>query len=182
MHQLTWDDIALHAGNVPGYPASHNCIRLPLPFAELLYGVTRRGLTVVITNDSSVPVVVHTPIELAPSLSDDQAAARRYSWHPEVSAVGPVSVVVSGRDKRIVVLRNGIEIGTASITIDGPVEATEAFSLTSITDDRVHWLRLPLPGRPAREAAELTTSDRARLHMPEAFRQKLLGILAPGAT
>ena len=34
MNRLTWDGIALHAGNLPGYPASHGCVRLPLEFSE----------------------------------------------------------------------------------------------------------------------------------------------------
>ena len=41
MERLTWQGVALHAGNLPGYPASHGCIRLPLEFAKLLFGVTR---------------------------------------------------------------------------------------------------------------------------------------------
>lgn len=40
MQRLTWDGIALHAGNLPGYPASHGCIRLPMAFAKKLYGIT----------------------------------------------------------------------------------------------------------------------------------------------
>src|SRR5688572_25927129 len=41
MQRLTWGGVALHAGNLPGYPASHGCIRMPHDFARLLYGVTR---------------------------------------------------------------------------------------------------------------------------------------------
>jgi lipoprotein-anchoring transpeptidase ErfK/SrfK len=40
--------IAFHGGNNPGYPASHGCIRLPLKFAEKLYGATKVGSKVVI--------------------------------------------------------------------------------------------------------------------------------------
>ena len=40
--------IAFHGGNNPGYPASHGCIRLPMKFAEKLYGLTRVGSKVVI--------------------------------------------------------------------------------------------------------------------------------------
>src|SRR5689334_14975597 len=50
MQRLTWQGVALHAGNLPGYPASHGCIRLPSTFAKLLYGTTKLGMTVVITN------------------------------------------------------------------------------------------------------------------------------------
>src|SRR3546814_12301464 len=43
MQRLTWSGIAMHAGNLPGYPASHGCIRLPLDFAERLYGEIGRA-------------------------------------------------------------------------------------------------------------------------------------------
>ena len=43
MQRLTWDGIALHAGQIPGRPASHGCVRLPLEFARLLFGVTETG-------------------------------------------------------------------------------------------------------------------------------------------
>jgi lipoprotein-anchoring transpeptidase ErfK/SrfK len=51
MQRLTDYGIALHAGRVPGYPASHGCIRLPRSFAKKLYGLTRRGTRVTITRE-----------------------------------------------------------------------------------------------------------------------------------
>jgi hypothetical protein len=53
MQRLTWDGIALHAGRLPGYPASHGCIRLPKAFAEALYGVTDHGGVVVVADDAT---------------------------------------------------------------------------------------------------------------------------------
>ena len=53
MQRLTWDGVALHAGRLPGYPASHGCVRLPKQFAELLYDVTRHGGVVVVADDAS---------------------------------------------------------------------------------------------------------------------------------
>jgi lipoprotein-anchoring transpeptidase ErfK/SrfK len=41
MQRMTWDGVALHAGRIPGVPASHGCVRLPAAFSQLLYGVTR---------------------------------------------------------------------------------------------------------------------------------------------
>src|SRR6188472_2444300 len=55
MQRLTWRGIALHAGNLPGYPASHGCIRLPIKFSSLLFGATELGMTVVITSIPAVP-------------------------------------------------------------------------------------------------------------------------------
>jgi lipoprotein-anchoring transpeptidase ErfK/SrfK len=45
MERVTWGGVALHAGNLPGYPASHGCVRLPLDFAQQLYTVTSKGTT-----------------------------------------------------------------------------------------------------------------------------------------
>ncbi len=50
MQRLTSKGVALHAGNLPGYQASHGCIRLPRAFAKLLYGVTELGTPVMITD------------------------------------------------------------------------------------------------------------------------------------
>jgi L,D-transpeptidase-like protein len=52
MQRLTWDGIALHAGQIPGRPASHGCVRLPLEFARHLFGVTELGASVHILEQS----------------------------------------------------------------------------------------------------------------------------------
>lgn len=54
MQRLTWDGVAMHAGRLPGYPASHGCVRLPKEFARTLFDVTNRNETVVISPDGSV--------------------------------------------------------------------------------------------------------------------------------
>lgn len=56
MQRLTWDGIALHGGHIPGYPASHGCIRMPKPFAEKLYGVTQLEQEVVVLQNYHTPV------------------------------------------------------------------------------------------------------------------------------
>jgi lipoprotein-anchoring transpeptidase ErfK/SrfK len=50
MQRLTWDGVAMHAGEIPGRPASHGCIRLPTTFARNLFGVTRLGAAVHVTD------------------------------------------------------------------------------------------------------------------------------------
>jgi hypothetical protein len=55
MQRLTWDGIALHAGKLPGYPASHGCIRLPRSFAQALYNATVMDAEVVILPDLTAP-------------------------------------------------------------------------------------------------------------------------------
>ncbi|HEY0043653.1 MAG TPA: L,D-transpeptidase family protein [Allosphingosinicella sp.] len=55
MQRLTWDGIALHAGHLPGRPASHGCIRLPMAMARNLFAVTSLGASVHIVKDSPAP-------------------------------------------------------------------------------------------------------------------------------
>lgn len=181
MQRLTWDGIALHAGNLPGYPASHGCIRLPLAFARLLYGISARGMTVVVTNDAEVPVVAPAPGLLAASLTADASDAE-YVWHPERSPAGPVSIVVSGQDGRIVVLRNGVEIGSGKVRTDAPIQRTAAFSYLGPGPAGERWLRLPLPGEPAHGEPELTAIERAGGDVPEGLRRAIAGVLTPGTT
>ena len=50
MERLTWQGVALHAGNLPGYPASHGFVRLPLEFAKLLFSVTTLGTPVIVAD------------------------------------------------------------------------------------------------------------------------------------
>lgn len=182
MQRLTWDGIAMHAGKLPGYPASHGCIRLPAGFAKLLFGITKLGLTVVITDNPLVPEIVASPGILEVAGSEIGAAARPFRWQPQKSPKGPVTIIVSGRDRRIVVLRNGVEIGSGDIAIDGPVTTTEAFTLNSVDATGVHWLRLPLPGQAATGAKEMTPTEHARGHFPEGLRKNILTVLEPGTT
>ncbi len=56
MQRLTWDGIAMHGGHLPGYPASHGCIRLPHAFAKSLFEATQMGQEVVVLKDISTPV------------------------------------------------------------------------------------------------------------------------------
>lgn len=55
MQRLTWSGIALHQGQLPGYPASHGCIRLPGDFANFLWRTTRLGARVIVTYDEIEP-------------------------------------------------------------------------------------------------------------------------------
>jgi hypothetical protein len=180
MQRLTWDGIALHAGNLPGYPASHGCIRLPKAFAEKLYSTTSLGLTVVITDEDAVPRVAPEPGFLT-SAGREKPPEGVVEWHPERARTGPVSIVISGADERIVVLRNGVEIGSAPARIEGGVTQPSAYTLQSVVQGNFEWMRIALPGQ-AGAGTLLSTEERARLRMPESFRKNLAAILQPGAT
>ena len=55
MQRLTWDGIALHGGELPGYPASHGCIRLPMAFARSLFALTDLDYVVSVSGDQEGP-------------------------------------------------------------------------------------------------------------------------------
>ena len=66
MQRLTWDGVALHAGNNPGFPDSHGCIRLPTAFAKKLFSVTSVGTNVIVTDqmvgDHLDPMMLETEV------------------------------------------------------------------------------------------------------------------------
>ncbi len=69
MQRLTWSGIALHAGVLPGYPASHGCIRLPHGFAAELWGMTQLGTRVVVVPDDAPAIAIENPLLPAPALT-----------------------------------------------------------------------------------------------------------------
>ncbi|HEX2654551.1 MAG TPA: L,D-transpeptidase [Xanthobacteraceae bacterium] len=66
MQRITWSGIALHAGVLPGYPASHGCIRLPYSFAIRLWGLTKLGARVVVVRNEISPNDIEHPHLFAP--------------------------------------------------------------------------------------------------------------------
>ncbi|NTE86167.1 L,D-transpeptidase family protein [Agrobacterium rubi] len=66
MQRLTWSGIALHEGHVPNYPASHGCIRLPSKFAKKLFGMTARGVHVIVADEALTPRRIDHPVLLQP--------------------------------------------------------------------------------------------------------------------
>jgi hypothetical protein len=77
MQRLTWSGIALHGGPLPGYPASHGCVRLPFDFAARLFDLTELGLRVIIAPTDVAPVeIVHPVLFLSKPGAGALAAAR----------------------------------------------------------------------------------------------------------
>ncbi|HEY0233545.1 MAG TPA: L,D-transpeptidase [Afipia sp.] len=62
MQRITWSGVAMHAGVLPGYPASHGCIRMPMNFAVRMYGWTRQGARVVIAPNELSPADFSHPL------------------------------------------------------------------------------------------------------------------------
>src|SRR6266566_349639 len=66
MQRITWSGIALHGGRLPGYPASHGCIRMPFDFAARLFDVTRRGMRVIVAPTDVAPIEIAPPPPFQP--------------------------------------------------------------------------------------------------------------------
>jgi lipoprotein-anchoring transpeptidase ErfK/SrfK len=62
MQRITWSGIAMHAGVLPGHPASHGCIRMPMAFAVKMYNWTRMGARVVVTPGDVTPAAFSHPL------------------------------------------------------------------------------------------------------------------------
>ena len=62
MQRITWSGVAMHAGVLPGYPASHGCIRMPMAFAVKMYGWTRMGARVIVTPGELSPQPFSHPL------------------------------------------------------------------------------------------------------------------------
>jgi len=176
MQRLTWGGVALHGGTLPGYPASHGCIRLPQAFARLLYGVTRLGMTVIVTEAATIPRAAPTDpmLQSGPPLADEATL-----WEPDRAPNGPVSIIVSAADQRVLVLRNGIMIGSAPARIDGPVTGTSAFVRRSDAQGGAAWLEVAIPGA---IAATAPMPFAGRIHIADDVRARLDLLIGAGTS
>ncbi|WNV10340.1 L,D-transpeptidase [Tardiphaga sp. 709] len=75
MQRITWSGIALHAGALPGYPASHGCIRMPMAFATKIWGWTRMGARVIIAPGEISPAEISHPLLAAQKIAPGPVAA-----------------------------------------------------------------------------------------------------------
>jgi hypothetical protein len=202
--RLTWDGVALHAGGLPGYPSSHGCIHLPSEFAKLLFQISPMGMTVVVAEEHEAPEDVVHPAAIAPvdakTGQEDElpplAANEDQRWQPEKSPEGPVSILVSGADRRVLVYRNGVEIGRAKIELRDPQTplGTHAFTMLDPSVPRsepqasgeVHqtggWVAVGIPGHMDEAKKPLDPAQADRVVLPPVFRNEVAAILAPGAT
>ncbi|MEW6574998.1 MAG: L,D-transpeptidase [Pseudomonadota bacterium] len=187
--RLTWDGVALHAGGLPGYPESHGCVHLPFEFAKLLFGETHMGGTVIVAGRAGQPTLTHAAGVLAPQgengvpiahvpLADNES----YRWTPEVSPTGPVTILVSRADQRVVVLRNGTEIGRAKGTLPGDDFETHVMTYTKLPNGSTRWIFAGVPGHAGESGQPLDASVLNQLRTPHEFLQKLNQIIEPGAT
>src|SRR4051812_42851310 len=77
MQRITWNGVALHGGPLPGYAASHGCVRMPYGFAEKLFDRTWIGMRVIISPNDVAPVEFSHPALFVPNVEALAAAPVR---------------------------------------------------------------------------------------------------------
>jgi len=202
MQRLTWDGIALHSGNLPGYPASHGCVRMPDGFAQRLFSETELGMTVIVSNDKvASPQNVVDPTMFAQSVNEKGkvvpveplSAYEAYRWQPEKSPFGPVTVLISTRNQAVIALRNGIEIGRSKIgVVGGEAFGSQAYVVmdgagtepSRIVPDEMElkWLRVNASASGVAPTAGLDPAAISRIAVPVDFARLLYSSLQPGSS
>jgi len=186
MERVTWGGIALHAGDLPGYPDSHGCVRLPLEFSKLLFGVTMKGATVIIADaHSATAETVHPGLFFTRSGEESEPiAAGQFEWNPDKSPSGPVALIVSSADKTVYVYRNGVEIGRSGIPNPQVVLPLNdrVFSALQGTDADGHlrWVQVTTKGKDTSSESLFLAAQKSGL--PAKFLTEAKQVISPGAT
>src|SRR5262249_7736005 len=182
--RITWDGVAMHAGQLPGYPASHGCVRLPLDFAQKLYTVTDRGTTVVVTDAKAAPGATASPGLLLSGKTGEappSLGTAGFVWNPEKAPSGPVSIMFSSADHVAYVYREGIETGRATVDGVDKFSGSHAYAaLSTINSTGNHdWQSLgSANGEPSPDLKEL---GKHLVISPE-FLSQVRMIVTPGTT
>jgi hypothetical protein len=197
--RATWSGIAMHSGQLPGYAASHGCVRLPYDFSQQLFATTSSGGTVIVGDGKTpVPRLASNPgLLLAPTDFKPEMLRKLnkndYDWHPERSPEGPITIVISSTDHAMYVYRNGNPIGRAAVEVvrrgfgSGDKLGNHVFTMLEGTTgkpsrftakhEEARWMRVTSQGRPVDPEALAS-----RLQFSPDFADKLANELRPGTT
>lgn len=193
MNRLTWSGVALHAGHLPGYPASHGCIRLPMRFSELLFGVTHVGTPVIVADEHSQPGIVTHPGPALSALAKselDAAVARlaKKKLPPKRRHEGmqhAVSLLVSRADQTLYIMRDGSILSRNRVEFLRPNEplGSHTFMLMGSAKKAgaLQWKAVGYT--PADTGVQLHASDAsviARIQSDPALAKKIASLMHPG--
>ena len=192
MVRLTWSGIAFHSGALPGFPASHGCIRLPASFAPQLFGALSLGDTVAVLNQPADAFTTLAPIDPLgrPLLQPEMLVATAW-WREAAASAAPVSaspvsaslaapplaLLASLPQQRLFVLEAGQVAAAAPLP---PGARQQALPLTAAPlswQPPGHW---QAPGQSG-NAADATLWQTV-LPSDAAFSQRLRDRITPGST
>ncbi|MFL6791478.1 MAG: L,D-transpeptidase family protein, partial [Bradyrhizobium sp.] len=180
MQRITWSGVAMHAGVLPGYPASHGCIRMPMAFAVKMWNWTRLGARVIVTPGELTPANFSHPLlvtqKLAPPIaleepkvdaplgvkSDKGADAGAAAKATTEASLDLRSTVAHAKSPGAVPLRTQIHAADASVAVlTGNPAATiaDASPAAAAADNSAHE---PAPDADASMSAPDLKKDPAR--------------------
>jgi hypothetical protein len=187
--RLTWSGVALHAGNLPGYPDSHGCVHLPLEFSKLLFQATHLGTPVIIADAATAPAeVLHPGLLWNAAIEKDVLGVEPGgpTAVPAMPAGGPLSILISGANRELFALQDGIEVVTSPVTITDPGAplGTHVFMLADQSGGQERWHAVSLAKLPATDgpAGDAAIAALERVRIPPAASKTLQPLLHPGAT
>ncbi|MES2198379.1 MAG: L,D-transpeptidase family protein [Pseudomonadota bacterium] len=159
MQRITWSGIAMHAGVLPGYPASHGCIRMPMAFAARMWNWTKMGARVVVTPGEISPAQFSHPLLAAQKVAPQPTA----TLQPDLNAT-PAPKADKAADAGTpaiparLELRSSVGHGTRTADASGATNAAVTISDAS-------------PSAPRSESAEVKSETVAADAEPAAATQ-----------
>src|ERR1700716_1303673 len=189
MQRITWSGIALHGGPLPGYPASHGCVRMPFDFAARLFDVTRLGLRVIVAPTDVAPVEIAHPVLFQSKPGAGALAAARTAEADEAARKADQARLAAGTASREATramtpvrvaenlkLRAEAQLAAAETTLGSAIsaeakqqaEGAKAPAAARIAELQVQWEAAQAELQPkldavtaAREAAAAAETERA---------------------
>lgn len=167
MQRITWSGIAIHAGVLPGYPASHGCIRIPTAFAIKMWNWTRMGARVVITPGEISPVSFSHPLlaehraVLQPAAGQPQADTPPAPKSDKASdaTVGPASSQAGSELRSTVGHAAGASPGIGELPSTTPRDQTRTADAGASPEIK--------PGKKPSEAMGMKVDEKAAPRRPE---------------
>jgi hypothetical protein len=189
MQRITWSGIALHGGVLPGYPASHGCVRMPFDFAARLFDATAMGMRVIVAPIDVTPVEIADPVLFQPKPGAAALAAARSAEAEEAARKAAQARLAAGTAYREATramtpvrvaenlkLRAEAQLAAAETTLGSAVsaeakqqaEGAKAQAAARIGELQVQWDAAKAELQPkldavtaAREAAAAAETERA---------------------
>ena len=165
MQRITWSGVAIHAGVLPGYPASHGCIRMPMGFAVKMWGWTRMGARVVVTPGEMTPSSFSHPLLIAqkPAPTPVASAEPQKEQPPAIKSgmIAATATAPQASDAVAPLKREQAQTADASGTLPAPVtpatlsDAAPSTSKTASSEDR------PVEAKPAVDAVVMAAEAKA---------------------
>jgi len=192
MNRLTWSGVDLHAGDLPGYPASHGCVRLPLEFSEKLFGITEIGTPVIIANAATYPsVVAHPGMILAKNKQKDFNAVAHAvkrtqmgTQHTNSSNSSNSAILISSTTQEIIVMDDGVIVAKGAMSFTEPDRplGNHVFILSSINlaNKELQWRTIGYYNDSRREIELTELATLQRIQADETILNEIRSRMHPG--